>query len=227
MRKNGLTDCRTKPHLFCLPGPGVLGDDGRTAETAMMLADAGVGCCVNADSHWLSMDAWWHPETLSDIRQGGAWLAEQRGMNPEGRFGIRPAGPRSLAVALAVEGAFEGFDALLCAGPGRRDGAPLEQVAAALYQHGYRALDVPKIVGVVRLLYEMAGIPIPPYAPIIGERIFHVGTGIHVDGLLKDTRTYEPWEPEWLGHRRSFVSGRLSGSAADKIRRGGTSCRFD
>ena len=139
MRKNGLTDCRTSPHLFCLPGPGVLGDDGRTAEAAMMLADAGVGCCVNADSHWLSMDAWWHPETLSDIRQGGAWLAEQRGMNPAGRFGIRPAGPRSLAVALAVEGAFEGFDALLCAGPGRRDGAPLEQVAAALYQQIGRA----------------------------------------------------------------------------------------
>lgn len=185
------------PQLFCLPGPRILSDRRMAEAVLSRLKQAGVlGCMEDGVRH----DA--------------------------GRCGFFPAGPRSLAVAQALEAALDGAPAVLCAGPGHMGGAPLEQVAAALYVAGFKSLPVPEIVQAVRDIHRMAGIPIPAHAPVIGERIFHVGSGIHVDGLLKDTRTYEPWDPEWLGHRRVFVNGRLSGRAALKIGKEGSSCRF-
>jgi 2-isopropylmalate synthase len=52
---------------------------------------------------------------------------------------------------------------------------------------------------------------------IVGSNAFAHGGGIHQDGVLKDTRTYEIMTPESVGltaaDRRMFV-GKLSGRAA-------------
>jgi hypothetical protein len=202
MQQSGLTEPDSvlqgrAPQLFCLPGPCILSDRLLAEAVMSRLELVGVLGCMEAG---VQRDA--------------------------GQYGFSPACPRPLAVAQALEAALKGMPTILCAGPGRKGGAPLEQVAAALYFAGFQTLPVPEIVQAVKDIHFMAGIPIPAYAPVIGERIFHVGTGIHVDGLLKDTRTYEPWDPEWLGHKRVFTDGRLSGQAAAKIRKGGSACRF-
>jgi homocitrate synthase NifV len=56
--------------------------------------------------------------------------------------------------------------------------------------------------------------PIPLNKSIVGDHVFTHESGIHVDGLLKDKRTYESLDPNVLGRSHSIVIGKHSGSAA-------------
>ena len=55
---------------------------------------------------------------------------------------------------------------------------------------------------------------IPPNKAIVGEHAFTHESGIHVDGLLKDRRTYQSLDPRLLGRKHRFVAGKHSGLAA-------------
>jgi len=65
-----------------------------------------------------------------------------------------------------------------------------------------------------RLFEQIAKKNAPPNKPIIGKRIFHVESGIHVDGILKLPMCYEPFPPEIVGQTRKIVLGRQSGVAS-------------
>jgi len=54
--------------------------------------------------------------------------------------------------------------------------------------------------------------------PILGRRIFHVESGIHVDGILKDPKCYEPFPPETVGLKREIVIGKHSGTASIRVK---------
>jgi homocitrate synthase NifV len=49
---------------------------------------------------------------------------------------------------------------------------------------------------------------------IVGEAVFTHESGIHIDGLLKNTATYESFDPSELGRERRTVLGKHSGSQA-------------
>jgi 2-isopropylmalate synthase len=51
----------------------------------------------------------------------------------------------------------------------------------------------------------MLGIPVPPNKAIVGSNAFAHSSGIHVDGFLKDPRTYEIMRPEDVGLAESRV----------------------
>jgi homocitrate synthase NifV len=55
---------------------------------------------------------------------------------------------------------------------------------------------------------------IPPNKAIVGDHVFTHESGIHVDGLLKDRRTYQSLDPRLLGRRHCLVAGKHSGLAA-------------
>ena len=55
---------------------------------------------------------------------------------------------------------------------------------------------------------------IPKNKPIIGSEIFEVESGIHVDGILKNPASYEPFSPESVGQKRKIVLGKHSGTAS-------------
>ncbi|VUT28266.1 MAG: putative homocitrate synthase AksA [Candidatus Syntrophoarchaeum sp. GoM_oil] len=61
---------------------------------------------------------------------------------------------------------------------------------------------------------EASGRPIPNSKPIVGSGIFSHESGIHVDGILKNPITYEPFAPEDLGLERKVLIGKHSGSHA-------------
>jgi len=65
-----------------------------------------------------------------------------------------------------------------------------------------------------RLFEQIAKTNVPPNKPIIGKRIFHVESGIHVDGILKQPACYEPFPPEIVGQERKIVLGKQSGVAS-------------
>ena len=49
---------------------------------------------------------------------------------------------------------------------------------------------------------------------IVGEAVFTHEAGLHVDGLLKDPRTYQGFDPAELGRAHRTVLGKHSGSRA-------------
>lgn len=108
-------------------------------------------------------------------------------------------------------------------GLGERAGnAPLEEVAIALlHLYGSATGVVPtELDRVARIVAAAAARPVPPGKAIVGEHIFTHESGIHVDGLLKDKRTYEALDPALLGRVHSFVIGKHSGLAALSARLG-------
>jgi len=102
-------------------------------------------------------------------------------------------------------------------GLGERAGnAPLEEVAVALRQLYGRETGVvlTELGNVAAVVAAAAARPIPLNKAIVGDHIFTHESGIHVDGLLKDTRTYQSLDPRLLGRAHRFVIGKHSGLAA-------------
>ncbi len=100
-------------------------------------------------------------------------------------------------------------------GLGERAGnASFEQVVMALI-HLYgdkRTFSSQKIKTLVERVCQAARIELPVNAPIVGERIFAHESGIHVDGMMKNKSSYEPFEAEEVGSIRAFPIGKHSGT---------------
>jgi 2-isopropylmalate synthase len=70
-----------------------------------------------------------------------------------------------------------------------------------------------------RLVTKITGIPVQPNKAIVGENAFAHEAGIHQDGLLKETTTYEIIRPETVGVQGArLVMGKHSGRHAFRNR---------
>ncbi|WP_342724052.1 homocitrate synthase [Bradyrhizobium sp. B097] len=102
-------------------------------------------------------------------------------------------------------------------GLGERAGnTPLEEVAVALKQlYGRESgIILPELENVAAVVAAAAARAIPLNKAIVGEHVFTHESGIHVDGLLKDQRTYQSLDPALLGRSNRFVIGKHSGLSA-------------
>ncbi len=102
-------------------------------------------------------------------------------------------------------------------GLGERAGnAPLEEVAVALKQLYGRETGIvlPELEKVAAVVAAAATRAIPLNKAIVGEHVFTHESGIHVDGLLKDKRTYQSLDPQLLGRSNRIVVGKHSGLSA-------------
>lgn len=102
-------------------------------------------------------------------------------------------------------------------GLGERAGnAPLEEVAVALKQlhHRETGIVLSELGNVAAVVAAAAARFIPLNKAIVGEHIFTHESGIHVDGLLKDLRTYQALDPRLLGRTNRIVIGKHSGVSA-------------
>jgi len=104
-------------------------------------------------------------------------------------------------------------------GLGERAGnAPLEEVLLALkITEGIElAHDTTFLKGICEYVSHCSQIPIPARKPIVGSKIFQHESGIHVDALLRNRTTYEPYNPEEVGRNDggAILAGRHSGASA-------------
>jgi len=111
-------------------------------------------------------------------------------------------------------------------GIGERAGnAPFEELIMALESvYGYdTGIDVSRIYEVSRLVEKLSGIPIPVNKAVVGYNAFSHESGIHADGVIKHTGTYEPMQPELIGRERRFILGKHTGSSTvlDRLRKHG------
>lgn len=101
-------------------------------------------------------------------------------------------------------------------GLGERAGnASFEQVLMSLiHQFGekdrvFRSEVVKKLV---KTVCKAANTKLAPNAPVVGARLFAHESGIHVDGMLKNSSAYEPFSPSEVGSKRFYPIGKHSGS---------------
>jgi D-citramalate synthase len=105
-------------------------------------------------------------------------------------------------------------------GIGERAGnASLEEVVMTLeslygVKTGIKCSDLYQIS---RMVSRMTGLPLSPNKAIVGENAFTHEAGIHVHGLLADTKTYEPMSPEAVGRKRRIVLGKHAGRASVEL----------
>ncbi len=128
-----------------------------------------------------------------------------------------------LAVANSMAAIQAGAGQVECTvnGIGERAGnASLEEIVMGLRTRAdvYDAdtrVHTQEISRTSRLVSKITGMVVQPNKAVVGANAFAHTSGIHQDGLLKDTRTYEIMRPEAVGLTQSrFVMGKLSGRHA-------------
>ncbi len=84
----------------------------------------------------------------------------------------------------------------------------------AVYEDLYQKttpFSVQKLAELSREIENETQVPIAAQRPLVGWTAFRHESGIHVNGLLKSTRLYEPAEPERYAQQREFLLGGTSG----------------
>jgi len=136
---------------------------------------------------------------------------------PEMGLGVHCHNDLGLATANTLAAVKAGVDypSVTVNGIGERAGnAPLHELIVAMEQHLPRmhGIDPRGLYDLSRLVEQCSGIFIPPHAPVVGLNAFRHESGIHVDGLIKDLRTYTGVEPRDWKRSPSFVLGKHTGT---------------
>ena len=132
-----------------------------------------------------------------------------------------------LAVANSLEAVRSGARQVECTinGIGERAGnASLEEIVMALRTRKdcfglTTSIDTTRIYQLSRLVSEHTGFVVQPNKAIVGANAFRHQSGIHQDGVIKKSITYEIMDPKDVGIPASvLVLGKLSGRHAFKER---------
>lgn len=124
------------------------------------------------------------------------------GVHAHNDFGMATA--NSLA---ALDAGGDWADATVL-GLGERAGnALLEELAGYLSLQRSRRYKLELLKDLTLKVARMSGRTIEPHNPIVGEKIFYCETGLHLQGLNKDTAIYEPFSPKIVGATRKLRYG--------------------
>src|ERR1700712_4846611 len=117
-----------------------------------------------------------------------------------------------LATANSIAGVMNGARQIECTinGLGERAGnTSLEEVVMVLKQHKqlnlYTDVKIQQLNPISRLVSETMRVPVQPNKAIVGSNAFSHSSGIHQDGFLKDSTTYEIINPEDVGADASKI----------------------
>ena len=118
------------------------------------------------------------------------------------------------ANTLAAMSAGANYPSVTVNGIGERAGnAPLHEVVTAvekIFQKNH-SIDMRRLYVLSRLVEQCSGIFITPHTPIVGLNAFRHESGIHVDGILKNSETYTGLDPSDVNRTPSFVLGKHTG----------------
>ncbi len=139
------------------------------------------------------------------------------------RFSVHCHDDLGMAVANSLAGIRAGARQIECAvnGIGERAGnASLEEVVMAMKVRNdalpfHTGIDTAMLMRVSKLVSAVTSFPVQYNKAIVGRNAFAHESGIHQDGMLKHTQTYEIMQPEDVGVKEtSLVMGKHSGRHA-------------
>ncbi|OYX13253.1 MAG: 2-isopropylmalate synthase, partial [Rhizobiales bacterium 32-66-8] len=144
-------------------------------------------------------------------------------------FSVHCHNDLGMAVANSLAGLAGGARQIECTinGIGERAGnAALEEIVMAINTRSdvlpYRTgIDATMLTRASRMVAAVTSFPVQYNKAIVGRNAFAHESGIHQDGMLKHTQTYEIMTPESVGvSKTSLVMGKHSGRAAfrDKLK---------
>lgn len=117
-----------------------------------------------------------------------------------------------MATANSIAGVMNGAGQVECTinGLGERAGnTSLEEVVMVLKQHSYLGyhtnIKTERLNPISRLVSETMRMPVQPNKAIVGANAFAHSSGIHQDGFLKSSLTYEIITPEEVGADSSKI----------------------
>jgi len=134
-----------------------------------------------------------------------------------GPVGVHCHDDFSLATGNAVAALDAGAswaDGCLLGGGERAGTARTEALCAWLSVHGRQTYQLEHLPGLCRRAALALGRKLARHAPVVGEAIWRAGSGLHVDGLVKDPATYEPFDPGLVNASRELLLGPQSGRGA-------------
>ncbi len=136
---------------------------------------------------------------------------------PEVEIEVHTHNDLGMATANAIAGVRAGarYVNTTVNGLGERAGnAPLEEVVMGLkYACGIdTGIDTHRFREISRYVGRAAGRPVPEWKAVVGEKVFSHESGLHADGVLKDPKNYEGFDPAEVGLTRHMVVGKHSGA---------------
>lgn len=146
-------------------------------------------------------------DKVSSLRQGV----------PELEIEVHTHNDLGMATANAIAGIRAGarYVNTTVNGLGERAGnAPLEEVVMGL-KHACgidTGIETHRFREISRFVGRAAGRPVPEWKAVVGEKVFSHESGLHADGVLKDPRNYEGFDPAEVGLTRHLVVGKHSGA---------------
>src|SRR5436189_2672562 len=151
------------------------------------------------------------------------WIRERVPKADKPRFSAHCHDDLGLAVANSLAGVRAGIRQIECTinGIGERAGnAWLEEVVMAMKVRNdvlpyWTSIDARMLNLASKLVSAATSFPVQYNKAIVGRNAFAHESGIHQDGMLKHTQTYEIMTPESVGvSKTSLVMGKHSGRAA-------------
>jgi 2-isopropylmalate synthase len=123
-----------------------------------------------------------------------------------------------LALANAMAGIRGGADCIHTTvnGMGERTGIPdlAETIVAFRNLEEEQKFNVQPLMDISSYLEKVSGFFLAPNKPITGQNAFSHKSGVHTNGILKDPRTYEPFDPSILGRERKIIIDKYTGKSA-------------
>ncbi|MBP1751793.1 MAG: homocitrate synthase [Geobacteraceae bacterium] len=75
-------------------------------------------------------------------------------------------------------------------------------------------IDTHRFCEISRFVGNASRRPVPPWKPVVGEKVFSHESGLHADGVIKNPFNYEIFDPSEVGLKRYLVLGKHSGTSA-------------
>ena len=123
-----------------------------------------------------------------------------------------------LALANAMAGIRAGADCIHTTvnGLGERAGIPdlAETIVSFHNLEEIQKFNIQPLMDVSGYLEKVSGVFLAPNKPITGQNAFSHKSGVHTNGILKDPRTYEPFDPSILGRERKIIIDKYTGRSA-------------
>jgi homocitrate synthase NifV len=189
------------------------GEDASRSETAFLVELMGV-------AHELGADRFRFCDTLGILDPFIMYekIRSLRDAVPELPIEVHTHNDLGMATANAIAGIRAGarFVNTTVNGLGERAGnAALEEVVMGLKLacgidpgiETHRFHEISRFVGMA------SGRPVPDWKPVVGKKVFSHESGIHADGVLKNPRNYEGFDPADVGLSRYLVLGKHSGTS--------------
>ena len=123
-----------------------------------------------------------------------------------------------LALANVMGGIRGGADCIHTTvnGMGERTGIPdLSETIMAFHNlEGVEKYNISHLMEISGYIERISGFFVAPNKPITGPNAFTHKSGVHTNGVLKDPRTYEAFDPAMLGRERKIVIDKYTGKRA-------------